>query len=167
MKSKSVHRILTAILVFAMVAAMLPVGVFAAEDAVTTWDFRAAEYTGQDSYNGLALSGSFNKHGEQYGLQIKNATISVPVPGACEIRVAVGYNWDITFPDGTNYFDNTNSGDITLSYAHEGEAGNLTITVGGQCTSYIKYIEILPKAEPVTFWDFRLDEYTGQDSYNA
>ena len=169
MKSKSVHKILSAILVFAMLAAMLPMGVLAAEEAapVTMWDFRTAEYTGQDSYHGLTLSGSFNKHGEQYGLQIKNATISVPVSGACEVRVAVGYNWDITFPDGTNHFDNTNSGDITLSYAYEGEAGNLTITVGGQCTSYIKYIEIIPKAEPATFWDFRLDEYTGQDSYNG
>ena len=159
MKSKSVHKLLSAILVFAMVMAMLPLGVFAAEEeAVTLWDFRLDEYTGQESYDGLTLSGSFNKHGAQYGLQIKNATVTVPVPGACEVQVAVGYNWDITFPDGTNYFDNTNSGDITLSYVHEGEAGNVNITVGGQCTSYIKYIEIVPKAEPVPFWDFRAAE---------
>ena len=139
----------------------------AIEPPVTFWDFRLDEYAGQADYNGLALTGSFNKHGAQYGLQIKNATISVPVPGACEVKVAVGYNWDITFPDGTNIFDNTNSGDITLSYEHTGEAGTVTITVGEQCTSYIKFIEIVPKSEPVTFWDFRLDEYTGETSYNG
>ena len=33
MKSKSVHKILSAILVFAMLAAMLPMGVLAAEEA--------------------------------------------------------------------------------------------------------------------------------------
>ena len=105
---------------------------------VTFWDFRAAEYTGQDNYNGLKIAGSFNKHGEQYGLQIKNATIEVPVEGPCEIHVAVGYNWDVTMPDGVNHFDNTNSGDITLTAVYEGEAGVATITVGEQCTSYIK-----------------------------
>ena len=109
MKSKSVHKLLSAILVFAMVMAMLPLGVFAAEEeAVTLWDFRLDEYTGQESYDGLTLSGSFNKHGAQYGMAVNNATISVPVAGPSEIFVSVGYNWDITFPDGTNIFDNTN-----------------------------------------------------------
>ena len=134
---------------------------------VTFWDFRAAEYTGQDNYNGLKIAGSFNKHGEQYGLQIKNATIEVPVEGPCEIHVAVGYNWDVTMPDGVNHFDNTNSGDITLMAVYEGEAGVATITVGEQCTSYIKYIEVKEIVEPATYWDFRLDEFTGQTPYNG
>ena len=67
MKSKSVHKILTLIIAFVMVLQMLPAGIFAfAEETepVTLWDFRTEEYTGQESYNGLTLSGSFNKHGE-------------------------------------------------------------------------------------------------------
>jgi histidinol dehydrogenase len=43
----------------------------------------------------------------------------------------------------------------------------VSITVGNQFTSYIKSIEIVPKAEPVTFWDFRLDEYTGEKEYKG
>ena len=168
MKSKSVHKILCAILVFAMVAAMLPVGVWAEEaEPVTLWDFRTAEYTGQDSYNGLTLTGNFGKHGEAYGLQIKNATIAIPVSGPSRIDVSVGYNWDIAFPDGTAYYDATNSGDKVVSWDYTGEAGTVTLTVGGQCTSYIKYIEITAIEPPVTFWDFRLDAYTGQADYHG
>ena len=137
------------------------------EEPVTFWDFRDAAYAGQDNYNGLKIAGSFNKHGEQYGLQIKNATIEVPVEGPCQIHVAVGYNWDVTLPDGATYFDNTNSGDITLTAVYEGQAGVVTITVGGQCTSYIKYIEVTEIVEPATYWDFRLDEFTGQMPYNG
>ena len=165
MKTKSVHRILTAVLVFAMMAAMLPLGAWAEEAAPATyWDFRTAEYTGQAEYNGLALTGNFNKHGEAYGLQIKNATITFPVSGPSIVSVSVGYNWDITFPDGTAYYDATNSGDKVVTYNHAGEAGNVTITVGGQCTSYIKFIEVTPV---VTSWDFRQEAFAGQAEWNG
>ena len=165
MKSKTFRKVLTAILVFAMVAAMLPVGVLAADEEVANyWDFRLAEYTGQAEYNGLTLTGNFNKHGDAYGLQIKNATISVPVSGPSIISVSVGYNWDITFPDGTVYYDATNSGDKVVTYNHAGEAGTVTITVGGQCTSYIKFIEVTPV---VTSWDFRLEDFAGQAEWNG
>ena len=137
---------------------------------ITEWDFRTDDFTGQSPYNGLVISGSFNKHGTSYGMQIKNATIEVPVSGSCEIQAAVGYNWDITFPDGTNYFDNTNSGDITLSYTYTGSAGTATITVGGQCTSYIKYIKIIetvPYQETVTVGASGCDYTTVGDALDA
>lgn len=113
---------------------------------VSSWDFRTDDYAGQASYNGLTLAPAdgFNKHGSQYGLQIKNATIEVPVKGACEVVVSVGYNWDISFDDGTvSYFDNTNSGDRDVTYTYAGGAGTVTINAGSQCTSYIKKIEIV------------------------
>ena len=136
-------------------------------EPATYWDFRLDEYTGQDSYNGLNMTGKLKKHSAQYGLAVSSSTISVPVPGNCTVNVAVGYNWDITFPDGTQYADKTNSGDITVSYAYTGDKGTVDITVGSDFTSYIKFIEVIPETEPVTFWDFRLDEYTGQTEYNG
>ncbi len=162
------------LLVFAMVAVLLPVSVqdAHAEEAVTQWDFRLDEFEGQSPYNGLEISGNFGKHGAQYGMSISSATISVPVSGACEVQVAVGYNWDITFPDGTQYADKTNSGDITATYAYNGGAGTVAITVGSDYTSYIKSItvdpveiETVPALDPgkIYVWDFGaevLDEST-------
>ncbi len=110
---------------------------------ITEWDFRVDDFTGQSPYNGAVISGSFGKHGAQYGMNIKNATVTIPVSGPCQVKVSVGYNWDITFPDGTNYLEDANSGDTDLTYSYSGSAGTVEITVGGSVTSYIKKIEII------------------------
>jgi len=116
------------------------------ESHITKWEFTGEDYTGQAAYNGLAITGSFGKHGAQYGMQLKNASIVVPVSGECDVNVAVGYNWDISFDDGeVAYFDNTNSGDITVTYSFDGSADSVTINAGSQCTSYIKWIEVVEK----------------------
>lgn len=165
MKAKSKKRILAWVLAFAMIAVLLPAGSFSvrAEDMPTIWDFRTDAYTGQTSFNGLQITGSCNKHGTQYGMSIKDATIAVPVSGACEVLVSVGYNWDVTFPDGTQHSDKTNSGDITVSYLHSGEGDTVEIKVGADFTTYIKSIELVPvdlSAGPkldstkVYVWDF-------------
>ncbi len=108
-------------------------------------------------------------------MNIANATISVPVTGPCEIQVAVGYNWDITFPDGTQHVETTDPGDITLSYIHTGEAGTVDITVGGSFTSYIKFINLVTQApEPVPelatdkvyVWDFGAEALDENTYYN-
>ena len=112
---------------------------------VTEWDFRIDDYTGQTPYNGLEITGG-KKHGATYGMQIKNGTVTIPVSGSCQIVVSVGYNWDIT--DGTtSYTDNTNSGDIDVTFAYSGAAGTVTITAGSSYTSYIKKIEIISSVE--------------------
>ena len=165
MKANSVRRLLTAIVVFAMLVSLLPVGVLATDaEPANYWDFRSAEYTGQAEYNGLTLTGNFNRHSDAYGLQIRSATISVPVSGPSVISVSVGYNWDITFPDGTAYYDVSNSGDKVVTYNYAGEAGNLIITVGNQCTTYIKFIEVTPI---VTKWDFRAADFAGQADWSG
>ncbi len=114
---------------------------------VTEWFFTSDDYTGQTSYNGLEITGG-KKHGAQYGMAIKSGSIIVPVSGACEVKVSVGYNWDISFDEGTvSYFDNTNSGDIDVSYTYTGNAGTVVINAGDQCTSYIKKIVVIAAAE--------------------
>ena len=136
---------------------------------VTLWDFRAEEFAGQGEWNGLKIvsNNTFKRHGAQYGMAIKDGTITVPVSGPSQIVVSVGYNWDVTFPDGTQYRDDTNSGDIDVVYEYTGEAGTVDIVVGPDFTSYIKQIEVKEITEPATYWDFRLDEYTGQKEYNG
>ncbi len=174
MKAKSIKRVLAWVLTLAMIAALLPAVILPvyAEGASSIWDFRTDEYTGQTSYNGLEITGSCGKHGASYGMKIKNATITVPVSGPCEVQVSVGYNWDVTFPDGTRHADDTDSGDITLSYIHSGEAGSVEIKVGADFTSYIKSIALTPieldavpklDSTKVYVWDFgaeMLDEST-------
>ena len=110
---------------------------------ITEWDFRPEDYTGQTPYNGAEIVGG-KRHSAQYGMSIKNGSVTVPVSGPCQVKVSVGYNWEISFPDGTNYSDNTNSGDIDLTYSYTGAAGTVTITAGNSFTSYIKKIEIIP-----------------------
>ncbi len=134
------------------------------EEPATSWDFTADEYTGQTSYNGLIINGSPAKHDSTYGMRVKSATIDVPVSGPCEIQVTVGYNWDITFPDGSSF---THESSAPVVYKYTGEAGTVAITVGDSCTSYIAKIELAEITEPATSWDFTADEYTGQTSYNG
>ena len=137
------------------------------EEPVTSWDFRLDEYTGQASYHGLTLTGNFAKHDATYGVRMTGGTFEIPVSGPCQIQFAVGYNWDITFPDGSN-FTHESGGDVV--YAYTGEAGTVTVTVGDSYTSYIAKIELtelVVEEEPATSWDFRLDEYTGQASYHG
>ena len=138
-------------------------------EPATLWDFRSEEFAGQADWNGLQITSNntFKRHGAQYGMAIKDGTITVPVSGPSQIVVSVGYNWDVTFPDGTQHRDDTNSGDIDVVYEHTGEAGTVVITVGPDFTSYIKQIEVKEIVEPATYWDFRLDEYTGQKEYNG
>ncbi len=135
----------------------------------TLWNFRSEEFTGQAEWNGLQITSnnSFKRHGDQYGMAIKDGKITVPVSGPSKVIVSVGYNWDVTFPDGTQHRDDTNSGDIDVVYEYTGEAGSVVITVGPDFTSYIKQIEVKEIVEPATYWDFRLDEYTGQKEYNG
>lgn len=114
----------------------------------TSWDFRGDDYTGQESYNGLTITNG-KKHTAQYGMMIKNGTVEIPVSGEATINVSVGYNWDIIFDDETEIFDNTNSGDKVLSYDYTGKAGTYTLTIGGQCTSYIKSIQVIAKTDAV------------------
>ena len=136
---------------------------------VTLWNFRSEEFTGQGEWNGLKIvsNNTFKRHGDQYGMAIKDGTITVPVSGPSQIVVSVGYNWDVTFPDGTQHKDNTNPGDIDVTFEYTGEAGTVDIVVGSDFTSYIKQIEVKEIVEPATYWDFRLDEYTGQKEYNG
>lgn len=114
----------------------------------TSWDFTAAAYTGQTSFGGLTITGG-KKHGTQYGMSIggSNASVEIPVPGACKIVVSVGYNWDVSL-DGTeqNFKDNTNSGDIDVTFDYTGEAGTARLTAGSEFTSYIKKIEVRAEA---------------------
>ena len=140
----------------------------------TSWDFTSDDYTGQSPYNGLEITGG-GKHGATYGMKITGGTISVPVSGACEILVSVGYNWDITFPDGKQYKDNTNSGDIVVSYIHTGEAGMVDIVTGSEFTSYIKNIELkeyIPEVKPnyesgkIYVWDFAGEQLEGEQYVN-
>ncbi|MEE1038223.1 MAG: pectinesterase family protein [Eubacterium sp.] len=135
----------------------------------TSWDFTSDAYTGQTSFNGLTITGG-SKHGAQYGMMIKNGTIEIPVSGAATIKVSVGYNWDIVFDENTEVFDNTNSGDTTLTYDYTGEAGTYTLKVGSQCTSYIKNIQVVKKSASVEkshTWNFRSSDYTGQTDYDG
>ncbi len=140
MKSTFIKRLLMVCL--AVVALTTGVLTVASAEPVTAWDFREDAFDGTVPYNTLAITGKVKKHGAQYGMAISDATISVPVTGPCEVQVAVGYNWDVTFPDGTQYVDKTDSGDITVSYIHTGEAGNVEIKVGSEYTSYIKFITL-------------------------
>ncbi|MCF0129016.1 MAG: hypothetical protein HUJ70_10605, partial [Pseudobutyrivibrio sp.] len=110
----------------------------------SSWDFRTDAYTGQADFNGLSIVNG-GKHGAQYGMKNTNGSIKVPVKGACDIKVAVGYNWDVTIDgfQGEKYKDKTNGGDITLEYSYTGEAGTVEITTGSEFTSYIKSIELV------------------------
>ena len=147
----------------------------------TEWDFRGDDYTGQADYKGLTITGA-SKHGPQYGMMIKNGSIVVPVAGPRDVVVSVGYNWDISFDDGTvAYFDNTNSGDKDVTYSYTGEKGTVTINVGSQCTSYIKAIKVVEKtventettesteapAETPTEWIFTASDFTNGDYANG
>ena len=139
--------------------------------AATSWDFTSDDYTGQNPYNGLSIAGGASKHGATYGMNTKNSTISVPVSGPCYVTVYVGYNWDITFPDGTN--ESFPSGDggkmVPLTYNHTGGAGTVDIVVG-DVSSYIAKIElgeVKEEEKPATSWDFTSDDYTGQNPYNG
>ncbi len=133
------------VMVLLVVVALTTGTLLAMADApVTAWDFREDAFDGTVPYNTLEITGKVKKHGAQYGMAISDATISVPVSGPCEVQVAVGYNWDVTFPDGMQYMDKTDSGDITVSYIHAGEAGTVDIKVGSEYTSYIKFIELAP-----------------------
>ena len=138
-------------------------------EPATLWDFRSEEFAGQGEWNGLKIvsNNTFKRHGAQYGMAIKDGVITVPVSGPSQIIVSVGYNWDVTFPDGTQHRDNTNPGDIDVVYEYNGEAGTVDIVVGPDFTSYIKQIEVKEIVAPATYWDFRLDEYTGQKEYNG
>ena len=140
------------------------------ESDITEWVFTGEDYTGQSSYNGLTITNG-KKHGSQYGMMIKNGTIEVPVSGACEVIVSVGYNWDISFDDGAvSYFDNTNSGDKDVSYSYTGTAGTVTINVGSQYTSYIKKIKVVKSIaykETVTVGATGCDYTTINDALDA
>lgn len=122
-----------------MIEVVYPISV---EDLPTSWDFQDASYTGQSEYNGLTIS-SGTKH--SYGIMTKNATIQVPVKGACNVKLGVGYNWDITIDgyQGEGYvFTSGDGGHQVLEYAYTGEAGTLVITIGSSCTSYIENLKL-------------------------
>jgi len=144
--------------------------------AATSWDFTSDDYTGQNPYNGLSITGSASKHGATYGMNTKNSTISVPVSGPCSVTVYVGYNWDITFPDGAN--ESFPSGDggtmVPLTYNHTGEAGTVDIVVG-DVSSYIAKIELgelvideAPEysSDKIYVWDFGAEQLDAEKFFN-
>ncbi|MDE6663237.1 MAG: chitobiase/beta-hexosaminidase C-terminal domain-containing protein [Lachnospiraceae bacterium] len=107
---------------------------------ISEWDFTSSKYTGQSPYNGLVITGG-KKHGTQYGMQITGGTVEIPVQGNCKIIVSVGYNWDVSIGE-KNYKDNTDSGDIDVTFNYTGAAGTVTLTTGNSFTSYIKKIKL-------------------------
>jgi len=111
----------------------------------TEWSFTGEDYDKQESYNGLTISGG-SKHSADYGMQISNGTIVVPVAGPCDVEVGVGYTWQISFDDSTEvHHVTTDSGHQTLTYSYTGEAGTVTIKAGADTTSYIKSIKVVAK----------------------
>ncbi len=140
------------------------------ESDITEWDFRTDSYNGQSSYNGLTITNG-KKHGSTYGMANTNGSIVVPVSGPCEVIVSVGYNWDVSFEDGTvSYTDKSNSGDIDVSYSYTGAAGTVTIYTGSTFTSYIKQIKVVtsaPYKEVVTVGAAGCDYTTINDALDA
>ena len=125
---------------------------------ITEWSFVADDYNSQKSYNGLVITGG-KKHGTTYGMTIKstdttNASVVVPVKGACEVVVTVGYSWDISFDDSTvRYYKEPDGGFENISYSYTGGAGTVTINVGKDTTTYIKAIKLVttvPYKEVIT-----------------
>ncbi len=116
------------------------------KDSTVVWDFQSDEFTGQADYNGLLFAagegGSFKKHGPQYGLSMKNGTITVPVSGNCTVKVYGSYTWDVAFPGKDAEIQKTANSTGTMIYSYVGEAGTVVITIGGNTTTYLSKIEV-------------------------
>jgi uncharacterized repeat protein (TIGR02543 family) len=138
----------------------------------TSWDFADnTKYTGQAEYDNLFIGTKAAKyHSTNYGMQIRNGVILVPVSGKSTIEVTVGYTWDFsigydTTIEANTYKQETDGGkDVVKTYSYDSDkAGYVPIYVYGNVATYIKSIKVgEPKVEETTevdtsvidVWDF-------------
>lgn len=120
---------------------------------VTKWDFVKAELYDEGKFvknpcDGLSYSGegTWKHHGDEYGSQLGNIVISVPVVGSGKVAVEVGYTWDIASGDVTDAAT-SNSGKKTIEIPYDNTVNKVDITVGGSTTTYIKTIEVIESFE--------------------
>ncbi len=107
---------------------------------ITVWDFSAEDWAGTSPYNGL----TFTNASKNKTYLLSNAgTVSVPVKGACQIKISACYKYSFESDDAASVDANTGSTSQidTFTLTYTGEAGMATINVLGQ--SYITKIEVV------------------------
>ncbi len=145
-------KILAAALSLAMVLSLSVLPASAAEGDLTgavgdKWTFvEVSDYSGQTSYKGLTFSQALNKNGDQHGMDMKAATITIPVTGQCNIEVEASYSWNLTLGDKTEVSAGNGSAATVLVFPYTGSAGSVELKANAQ--TYIKGIEIKEYVEP-------------------
>ncbi|WP_034444086.1 pectinesterase family protein [Butyrivibrio sp. AE2032] len=120
---------------------------------ITEWDFSDAAFTAkfanvtEGNYNGLSWTNG-RSHNNTY-LYSGAGKISVPVKGACQIKVTANYQYSYYFENdaekSVNVLTESTSQNDTFTYDYKGEAGTFDITVLG--TSYITKIATVYQTE--------------------
>ena len=124
-------KILAAALSLAMVLSLSVLPASAAEGDLTgavgdKWTFvEVSDYSGQTSYKGLTFSQALNKNGDQHGMDMKAATITIPVTGQCNIEVEASYSWNLTLGDKTEVSAGNGSAATVLVFPYTGSAGSV------------------------------------------
>ncbi|WP_022777633.1 pectinesterase family protein [Butyrivibrio sp. AE3009] len=120
---------------------------------ITVWDFSDAAFTAkfanavEGNYNGLSWTNGRSHNGVY--LYSGAGKISVPVKGACQIKVTANYQYSFYFENenepSVNQKTGSTSQNDTFTYDYNGGAGTVDITVMGQ--SYITKIETVYQTE--------------------
>ena len=118
---------------------------------ISSWEFNAKDFTAAGytdatktyNYNGLGFTGG-KAHNNTY-LLMGAGKVTVPVKGACQIKVTSCYQYSFYFEseDEDSVGKKTGStGQLdTFTYDYKGEAGTVTITFLG--SSYVNKIEVV------------------------
>lgn len=122
---------------------------------ITEWvftakDFLSGGYTNNQesySYNGLSFTGG-KSHNNTY-LYMGAGTVSVPVKGACQVKVTACYEYSFYFENETEASVGVKTGSTgqldTYTYNYNGGAGTVDVTF--LKSSYVNKIEIVEVSE--------------------
>lgn len=154
-------KLLAAMLSLAMVLSMFTVPAAALDVAIgTKWEFMNSTFDGNaassGTYEGLTFTNAGYNSG--YGMALNGGgTVTVPVPGACNIKLVLGYSWNLALGDETAMAAADAGHDKEVIFHHNSTEAAVITSTG---SSYIKSIELEAYAAPAApaevgaSWDF-------------
>lgn len=160
-------KLLAAMLSLAMVLSMFVVPASAADVTIgTKWEFMNSTFDGNAANSGAYEGLTFTNAGynSNYGMALNGSgTVTVPVPGACNIKLVLGYSWNLTLGDEASEAAADAGHDKEVIFHHNSTEAAVITSTG---SSYIKSItleEYTAPQEPTyadvgDSWDFKSEE---------
>ena len=165
-------KFLAAALSLAMVLSMFVVPASAADVEIgKVWTLQSTEFesaVSSGTYDGLTFTNAGYNGG--YGMALNGGgTITIPVPEACNIKLVLGYSWNLTLGDETAEAAADAGHDKEVIFHHNSAEAAVITSTG---SSYIKSITLEAYAAPPTpaevgdSWDFSTLKKDDGSSYS-